>query len=164
MEGEHIEAGRSGTPQGQRATASPRKVALRPFTLGGIIVGAFLLGLLPMWWTAYERGAERDDVREELSALERENTLAAAALLARQGEYDRAREAASQFFTEVNQHVTSAQINGTPVPNADALRASLSDRDEIITLLARSDPASADRLADLYMSYTESLPPVTSTR
>ena len=26
-------------------------------------------------------------------------------------------------------------------------------RDEIITLLARSDPASADRLSDLYVAY-----------
>jgi len=30
-------------------------------------------------------------------------------------------------------------------------------RDEIITLLARSDPASADRLSDLYVSYRKNM-------
>ena len=29
----------------------------------------------------------------------------------------------------------------------------LNQRDDVITLLARSDPASADRLSDLYVSY-----------
>jgi len=29
----------------------------------------------------------------------------------------------------------------------------MTDRDNLITLLARSDPAAADRLSDLYLSY-----------
>ena len=164
MERGHIDTPHQGTAERPRPAAARRTVALRPTTLAGLIIGAFLLGLVPMWWTAYQRGAERDESRQQLSAVERESTLAAAALLARQGEYDRARELASQFFTDVNQHFTSAEVKGETLANADALRASLTDRDEIITLLARSDPASADRLADLYMNYTSTLPPAASAR
>jgi hypothetical protein len=33
----------------------------------------------------------------------------------------------------------------------------MNDRDNLITLLARSDPASADRLSDLYLSYQKAM-------
>jgi hypothetical protein len=33
------------------------------------------------------------------------------------------------------------------------LKPLLNERDDLITLLARSDPASADRLAQLYVSF-----------
>ena len=36
-------------------------------------------------------------------------------------------------------------------------RTAASQRDEIITLLARSDPAAADRLSDLYVSYRQAM-------
>jgi hypothetical protein len=124
----------------------------------GLLVGAFLLGLLPMWWTAQTRAQERDAAAQELAAVQREHLLATAALLAREGEYEPAREAASRFFTEVSRELGEMQSGGESVAGADALRASLTDRDEIITLLARSDPASADRLADLYMGYRAAQP------
>lgn len=161
MERGHTDSPRPSTAERPRTTQprASRTVALRMSTLAALVIGAFLLGLIPMGWAAYQRGAEREQARQELASLERENALATAALLARQGEYERAREAASRFFTDLNEHVTTAQVRGNAPPNADALHASLSDRDEIITLLARSDPASADRLADLYMTYTAALPP-----
>ena len=37
----------------------------------------------------------------------------------------------------------------------ESSRCLLTQRDEIITLLARGDPAAADRLSDLYGSYRE---------
>ena len=135
------------------AARSRGAVQLRLSTLVGVVLGAFLLGLAPMWWMAYQRGSERDRAQEQLAALERENALATAAMLARQGEYERARESASRFFTDLNQHVTQTELSGAATPATDALRTSLRERDEIITLLARSDPASADRLTDLYLNY-----------
>jgi Tfp pilus assembly protein PilV len=161
MERGQVDSARPAPAERPRTPRPSRTLAVRPATIAALVIGAFLLGLVPMWWTAYQRGAERDAMQQQLAALQRENLLASAALLARQGEYDRAREAASQFFTELNQHVTTAQMNSGTAPDADALRASLTGRDEIITLLARSDPASAARLADLYMSYTSALPPAT---
>ena len=38
------------------------------------------------------------------------------------------------------------------------LRPLFDGRDETITLLARSDPAAADRLADLYVRYRQAVP------
>jgi hypothetical protein len=35
----------------------------------------------------------------------------------------------------------------------ESLKPLLNERDDLITLLARSDPASADRLAQLYVSF-----------
>ena len=128
-----------------------RKLSLPIGVILGLIVGAFLLGLVPMWWTAYSRGNELAELREQYEETELENALARAALLARQGEYEPAREAASHFFTELNRELATAGENANT--NTDVLRASLTDRDEIITLLARSDPASAERLSDLYVSY-----------
>jgi hypothetical protein len=33
----------------------------------------------------------------------------------------------------------------------------MNDRDNLITLLARSDPAPADRLSDLYLAYQKTM-------
>lgn len=59
-----------------------------------------------------------------------------AALHARRGEYEKARNAAGAFFTPLRA--------GEQVERARAAPAS---RDDIITPLARNDPARADRLA-----------------
>ena len=37
----------------------------------------------------------------------------------------------------------------------ESVRPLFTQRDEIITLLSRSDPASADRLSDIYVSYRD---------
>jgi len=39
----------------------------------------------------------------------------------------------------------------------DRVTQLFAQRDEIITLLARSDPVSADRLSDLYVSYRRAI-------
>ncbi|MDQ3651133.1 MAG: hypothetical protein M3458_12825, partial [Acidobacteriota bacterium] len=39
----------------------------------------------------------------------------------------------------------------------DRARAILAARDDLITLLARNDPASADRLTDIYVAYRSAL-------
>ena len=146
------------TPQHTAATdVSPsrpaRKVSLRITTLLGLLAGAFLVGFVPMWWTAHSRANDLEIRTEQLADSELENALSSAAVLARQGEYEAAREAASRFFTELSREISVAPGDAEANGGTDALRASLTDRDEIITLLARSDPASADRLADLYMNF-----------
>lgn len=152
------------TPPGTAPVRPKRKLSLSFGMLVALLAAAFLLGLVPMWWTAYSRGSELAALSERHEDVELENALARAALLARQGEYEPAREAASQFFTGINRELVSA--GDTAVANTDVLRASLTDRDEIITLLARSDPASADRLAELYMNFrsSQSAPPSATTR
>ena len=137
--------------------ARPRRqglVSVSIWTLLTIAAVAFLLGFVPMWWTAHTRANDLEDLAGRHSELQLESTLARAAILARQGEYEAAREAASQFFTAVNREV----ITNDTAASSNALRDTLADRDEIITMLARSDPAAADRLAGLYMSFRSSQP------
>lgn len=144
-----VQASPSAATTGVQGTKKTMSVAIG--TLLGLILGAFLLGLVPMWVTAYARGSELATLTERHEDIELELALARAAVLARHGDYEAARGAASEFFTGLNRQVIAAGENGHT--SADVLRAWLTDRDEIITLLARSDPAAGDKLAALYMSY-----------
>jgi hypothetical protein len=118
----------------------------------------FLLGLVPMWLTARSRTKERDDARRELRLSEMEKALGSAAINARRGEYEPARQATSSFFTSLR-----AQCDAETEPSdmtraqCEGVRPALAQRDELITLLARSDPASADRLTEMYVSYQKAM-------
>jgi hypothetical protein len=87
----------------------------------------FLVGFVPMWFKVRECSSSLSQAENTLSMAKMENALASAAIDARRGDYEPARQSASDFFT--------------------SLRA------EIDNLISRSDPASADRLSDLYVSY-----------
>ena len=117
-----------------------------------VLVGVFLLGLVPMWLSARGRAAERDAARRELRLCRVQGGLAAAALDARRGDYEPARQGASNFFTALGEQVNGDASDLTSAQR-ESLRPLLDGRDDLITLLARSDPASADRLSDLYASY-----------
>jgi hypothetical protein len=88
----------------------------------------------------------------ELSLARLRNMLASAVIDARRGDYEPARQAASQFFTSLQAETDKAASNLTQAQRT-GMQTLFAGRDEIITLLARSDPASADRLSDLYVSY-----------
>jgi hypothetical protein len=51
-------------------------------------------------------------------------------------------------------------------PERDRLQALLAERDQMITLLARADPAVAERLTDAYVSFRQAMgtlpPPIGS--
>lgn len=140
-----------------RATDSTRR---RIIIYAVVLVAAILVGLVPMWLVARQRGAERDQAQRNLRLCRLEKDLASAVINARRGEYERARLAASSFFTSLLEQVdqigrpsdlTEAQTNG--------LRPLLNQRDDVITLLARSDPAAADRLTEIYMSLQTAMLP-----
>lgn len=115
----------------------------------------FLLGLVPMWMTARERGRGRDTAQAALRISILQNTLATAAIDARRGEYEPARQAASEFFTNLRTEIERGRDSSFNQTQQDNLRSMLAARDDTITLLARSDPASADRLVDLYNIYRQ---------
>ena len=123
-----------------------------------VIFAAFLLGFVPMWLVARTRANERDAAHQALRLAELENALAAAALQARRGDYEPAREAASTFYTNLQAHVDRSP-SGISDTERQVIQALLAKRDEVITLLARADPASAERLADDYVSYRRALGP-----
>jgi hypothetical protein len=113
----------------------------------------FLLGLTPMWLRARGAAAQRDAARRELRLSQTQVTLASAAIDARRGEYETARQTAGDFFTSLRTELDAGEDSPVSRRRREAAAPLLDRRDEIITLLARSDPASAERLSDLYVAY-----------
>jgi hypothetical protein len=147
----------------EQATNPPLKVARlkRLGVYATVVFAAFLLGFIPMWLVARTRANERDVVQQALRLTQLENGLAAAAIQARRGDYEPAREAASTFYTNLRAELDRSP-SGFTVPQREMMQSLLAQRDQLITLLARADPAVAERLADAYVSYrqtTGTLPP-----
>ena len=117
----------------------------------------FLLGLVPMWLKARGAASQRDAARRELRLSQTQGALASAAIDARRGEYEPARQTASDFFTALRGELDTGHDSPLGARQREAVAPLLQERDRIITLLARSDPASADRLSDLYVSYRAAL-------
>ena len=118
-----------------------------------VLLVVFLLGFIPMWLRARTAATSLAETERQLTLSKIQNDLAAAVIDARRGDYEPARQALSRFFTSlsverdkgVSSSYTEAQRNG--------MQPLFAGRDELITLLARNDPASADRLSDLYVAY-----------
>ena len=82
-----------------------------------------------------------------------QGALSGAALDARRGDYEPARKAMSDFFTALSAELDRGDDSTLNQTQQAAVRPLLTQRDEIITLLARSDPAAADRLGSLEAAY-----------
>ncbi len=125
-----------------------------------IAVALFLLGLVPMWLKARAAASQRDAAQHELRLSQMQNTLSAATIDARRGEYEPARQMASDFFTTLRTQIEAgadADASAITPAQRERVRPLLDRRDEIITLLARSDPAAADRLSDLHVTYRQAM-------
>lgn len=130
-----------------------RKVIL----YAAILLFVFLIGLVPMWITSRARARERDAALATLRISTLQNMLGNAAIDSRRGEYEIARQAASDFFTNLQAEIDRGRDSVFPDTQRTNLRALFDSRDDAITLLARSDPASADRLLVLYVKYRQAL-------
>jgi hypothetical protein len=143
-------------PDEQKHAGGPTR--RRVIIYAAVLIAVFLLGLVPMWLIARQRGAERDVAERNLRLCRLENDLASAVVDARRGEYERARLAASSFFTSLLDQVDQL---GRPSDLTDAQRESLrpllNQRDDIITLLSRSDPAAVERLSELYIAFNKAM-------
>jgi hypothetical protein len=108
-------------------------------------------------WLSYRTSTRaRDEAQQALRLVRIENSLAAAAIRARRGEYEPARQAASTFFTDLRN-----ELDRTPSVFSDthrqSLEALLAPRDQVITWLARSDPAGAEHLSNAYVEYRKAI-------
>lgn len=122
--------------------------------VGAIALAAFLLGFLPAWLSARDYENERDAAVKTLRPSVLQNNLATAAINARRGEYEQARQQTSDFFTDLRAEIDSDES----AFNAEQIKAAqpiLAQRDETITLLARNDAAASDRLTDLYFAFVQ---------
>ncbi|MBC7933306.1 MAG: hypothetical protein H7Z38_22305 [Rubrivivax sp.] len=119
----------------------------------GVLLVVFLLGLVPMWLQARASAGKLADAERQLTLVRMQGNLASAALDARRGDYEPARQVASQFFTSLRAEIDKGNTSAFTQAQRDGMQPLFDGRDEIITLLARSDPASADRMSDLYVAY-----------
>lgn len=118
----------------------------------GVLLVVFLLGLVPMWLKSRAAANSLAETERQLVLCKTQSDLASAVIDARRGDYEPARQALSRFFTSLSvdsSNYTDAQRN--------SLQPILAGRDELITLLARNDPASADKLSDLFVAYRKAM-------
>jgi len=116
----------------------------------GVLLVVFLLGLIPMWLKARTAASSLADTEHQLVLCKTQSDLASAVIDARRGDYEPARQALSRFFTSLGAEKDSSSYTEA---QRNSLQPLFAGRDELITLLARNDPASADRLSDLFVAY-----------
>ena len=136
-------------PTPHRPANTMRRVPL----YAGLLLAVFLLGFVPMWLRARTADRSLVETKHRLTLATMRGSLASAAIDARRGDYEPARQSASQFFTALRAEIDKGATSDLTQPQRDAAQQLFAGRDEIITLLARSDPAAADRLSDLYAAY-----------
>jgi len=119
----------------------------------GVLLVIFLLGFIPMWLKVRTANRNLVETEHQLTLGRMQNNLASAVIDARRGDYEPARQAASQFFTSLREEIDKGEVSNLTKAQRDGMQSLFAGRDETITLLARSDPASADRLSDLYVAY-----------
>lgn len=125
----------------------------RIVTYAVVLLIVFLLGFVPMWIKSRSSRIALATAEQKLGLAQMQNSLASSVIDARRGDYEPARVAASQFFTSLLAEVNKSDDSALNAAQRTGVQPLFSQRDEIITLLARSDPAAADRLSDLYGSY-----------
>lgn len=118
-----------------------------------VLLVVFLLGFVPMWLKARSANGDLVETKHQLVLVSMQSNLASAVIDARRGDYEPARQAASQFFTSLRAEIDSGDASNFTKAQREGMQPLFAGRDEVITLLARSDPAAADRLSDLFVAY-----------
>jgi hypothetical protein len=118
-----------------------------------LMLVAFLVGFVPMWLKARASGNQLAATERLLGVARLQNALASAALDARRGEHELARQAASRFYTSLQADIEKGDDSSLTAAQREAAQGLFAGRDQIITLLARGDPAAADSLSDVYASF-----------
>ena len=138
-------------PRPVKSTPAPRRLII----YGACLMVVFLLGFVPMWLKARHCASSLVVADRQLTLMRMQNNLASAVIDARRGDYEPARQAASQFFTSARAEIDMGEASNFTQAQRQGLQPLLAGRDEVITLLARADPASAERLSDLYVAYRQ---------
>ena len=143
-----------------RPTTQPsksRRFMQRFMIYAGVLLIVFLLGFVPMWLKARAANNSLAESEHQLMLAKTQNSIGSAVIDARKGDYEPARQAASQFFTSLRAELDKADGSNFTQAQRQGIQPLLAGRDEVITLLARSDPAAADRLTDLYLAYRKAV-------
>ena len=115
----------------------------------------FLLGFVPTWVKSFDTSARLVEAGNQLSLARMQNSLASAVIDVQRGNYAPALQSASGFFTALRAETDRGNGSALSPAQIVSLQPLIAQRDEIIALLARSDPAAGARLSDLYASYRQ---------
>ncbi len=121
-----------------------------------LLVG-FALGFVPMWIKGRANATSLSEATRQANVALMQNHLASAVVDAQRGDYESARIAASDFFIALREETSKVDDSSLSQTQKDLVEPLFARRDETISLLARSDPAAAERLSDLYVSFRELL-------
>jgi hypothetical protein len=122
-----------------------------------ILLIAFLAGLIPMWLSARTCEAEHAETKKLLVKEQIANLVSSAIVDSGRGEYETARQEASDFFTKLNAEIDKAEGSAYKKEQIDKLKSVFDTRDALITLLAQRDQASSARLTDIYLKYQSAI-------
>ena len=137
----------------QQKPVTPNPVLRRVIIYAAVLLVVFMLGFVPMWLKARRATTTLMESERQLFLARTQNDLASAVIDARRGDYEPARQAVSKFFTSLREEIDKSSSSSYTQAQKQAMQPLFAGRDELITLLARSDPASADRLSDLFAAY-----------
>ena len=138
---------------------APRKpLKTTPFMRRVILYAAlalvfFLLGFLPPWLKAREASAGLAAAQHQLNLASIQNDLGSAAIGAQRGEYEPALQSTSSFFAALRVETGRQSASAFSVEQIAAVEPLFVQQDTLIALLARRDPAAAQKLSDLYSAY-----------
>lgn len=118
-------------------------------------LGFFLLGFVPMWLKASAAIEQRDAAQRGVRLAQLQNTLGAAMVDVQRGDFEPARQLTSDFYSNLRTQVDGGGRSVFTAIQREKIRPLLAERDDLITLLARSDPEAADRLFAIYSSYNK---------
>lgn len=122
-----------------------------------VLAGVFLIGFVPMWIKSSGLNAELLRAQRQSRVDQIQITFANATLDARRGDYESARKGAADSFSLIRSELDRGIGSALPASATEGLKPLLAQRDNLITLLARGDPASAERLANAYADFRKTL-------
>ena len=143
------------------ADAPPKPVTSTPLMrrvifYTDLLLVAFLLGFVPMWLKSRKYSRSLSEAERQLNLVRTQNALVSAIIDAQLGDYELARQAVSDFFTFLRAEIDRGDDAALSPAQREEVQLLFIQRDDLITLLARSDPAAVDRLSDLYGLYRNS--------
>ena len=133
---------------------APNSNSMTKWLIGiGLLLVAFLLGFVPMWLSNRQLSTDIATRDKELHRSRIQNTLTTATIYARRGEYETSRQNSSAFFSDVRSEMDKGNEGILNEQERIGLNRVMAERDEIITLLSRNDPAAAERLSNAFVEY-----------
>ncbi|MGI8640404.1 MAG: hypothetical protein ACR2MG_10735 [Pyrinomonadaceae bacterium] len=128
-----------------------------------ILLMVFLAGFIPMWMQKRQVSQDLETTRKQLRKAEIKGLLTTAIVESKRAEYEPARKDTSEFFTRLRAEIDKSAENDKSDDSAltkderGKLKTIFDNRDSTITMLAQRDPASTERLTDIYVTYQQAV-------